>query len=322
MEHIIIGAGNLGLDLQVEIMRQLPDARVNVLSHSSGFDVTDEDAFLLYLKDCKADYIWYCVGAGSVEDADKHPDNSKKVYINAPRNLLKYASRKTHLIFFSTDYAANEEFPDDPRLQAMQVPGLSMYAHMKIFMESSIQAFDRPRTTVVRVGSLYGTHKPKATFPGKILNAFAAQKGLRVRLPQNLVTPTPTLWAASQLVANMDLMFNDEGSTRHHLAPRGNVSVFDWGVFVLTGIRESSAFVREQFYDEKRPRFSGLGSDFLPTNWHWHELYKTYFQASAYVEGELPTAVKPSSEKARPAAEQPVRTSSKSPSKQPAKRSS
>ncbi len=322
MEHIIIGAGNLGLDLQVEIMRQLPNDRVNVLSKSTGFDVTDEEAMMLYLKDLKADYLWYCVGAGSVEEAHRNPEMCKKIYIDAPRKILQFAPRNTRVLFFSSDYCADQNQPLNPRAQLGQDEKHSLYVNMKCFLEGMCRSFDRPLTAVVRVGSLYGTAKPKNTFPGKILNAFASQKGLRVRLPQNLVTPTPTLWAASQLVSHADKLFSEEGSTIHHLAPDGNVSVFDWGVFILTGIREASAFVREEFYDDNRPRYSALGSTFIPHNWHWHDLYKTYFHPDLYVDQTPLNESKPSEEASVPVVEKAALPVRKSPSKPRAKRSS
>lgn len=291
MKHLIFGAGNLGIDLKNEIIRQGGDRRaVTTVSLADGLDVRDRDEVLRALSKDEFDVIWYCVGQGSVNQAKENRNDAALIYGAAPRLIVERAPRNAKVILFSTDYVADEEHPDNPN-ETTQNP-LSLYASIRRDAETFILRSNRPNTAVVRVGSLYGTHKPDKTFPGRILASFGKDSETRIRLPQNLVTPSPTLWLASILVTNLDKLFDSENATKHHAAPLGNVSVWDWGTFVLKGIREPSAFSRDEFFDEERPKISALGCSFLEQNWHWSELWKTYFKPEWFTppEGELSPA--------------------------------
>lgn len=307
MRHLVIGAGNLGYDLKNEIVRQSSDRRsVELATLSNGFDVRDREQVRAKVAQ-DFDVIWYAVGQGSVQQAKDDPDEARLIYHHVPKSILLFASSRTRLVFFSTDYVADENDPSNPA--AITSVYSSLYSEIRAESEAMIMRINRPLTTIVRVGSLYGTHKPETTFPGRILKNFGANSELRVRLPRNLVTPTPTLWLASLLVENEKNLFSDSGTTRHHGAPLGNVSVWDWGVFVLEGIREASAFSRDEFYDEERPKISNLKSSFLGENWHWHDLWKTYFKPEYFT---LPTA--PQREADGEAAPNPPEASASSPS--------
>lgn len=289
MKHLIIGAGNLGIDLKNEIIRQKGDRRsVDLVSLSTGFDVRDLNSLSFKIQEQDFDYIWYTVGQGSVLQAKENIEDAKTIYGRACRQILLTAPASSKLIFFSTDYVADEDEPGNPK--KITESYLSDYAYVRAKSEEVMLSIDRVNSTIIRLGSLFGTHKPLNTFPGRLLKNFGTDVDVRVRLPQNLVTPTPTLWLASVLVTHIDLAFSPTGMTRHHCAPIGNVSCLDWGKFVLAGIREPSAFSSDIFYDEERPKISSLGASFLPENWHWNELWKTYFKADWF---ELPEGQEP-----------------------------
>lgn len=309
-KHLIMGGGNLGIDLKNEILRQSGDRRsVDFLTRVDGFDVRDLSAVRAAAK--KEDYavIWYCVGQGSVPQARDNPEEAKIIYGAAPKAILTSARPETKVVLFSTDYVADEEDPSNPHgiCQSFQTE----YASIRGQAERLFLGLNRPNTTVIRVGSLYGTHKPENTFPGRILGNFAKESDIRIRLPRNLVTPTPTLWLAAVLVeaylAEANRLFNEQETTIHHCAPNGNVSVWDWGTFVLAGIRETSAFATDKFFDEERPKISALSSDFLPSNWHWNELWKTYFKPEWF----MPTESKPGNERPSPESKRPSKTADK-----------
>ncbi len=307
MKHLIIGAGNLGIDIKNEIIRQNGDRRsVELVSLSNGFDVRDLDSLALKVREQEFDYIWYAVGQGSVMQAKENIEDAKTIYGRACRTIILAAKMTTKLVFFSTDYVANEDEPGNHKL--ITTSYVSDYEFVRAQSEIMMLGIDRPLSTIIRLGSLYGTHKPLNTFPGRLLKNFGTDVDIRVRLPQNLVTPTPSLWLASVLVTHIDLAFDETGMTRHHCAPTGNISCLDWGKFVLEGIREPSAFSADVFYDEERPKISALGASFLPENFHWHELWKVYFKPDWYQvpEGqdpELPIESDPTPTEPDPAGE-------------------
>lgn len=293
MNHLIFGAGNLGIDLKNEIIRQSGERRgVEVVSLSEGLDVRNPQAVRDKCLSHPWDVVWYCVGYGSVAQAKENYQEAFQIYSRIPEAIASFVRPETRVIIFSTDYVADENDPSNP--QARTTNPLSEYANIRSYAENRWMLNDRPNSAIIRVGSLYGTHKPAQTLPGRLLNAFGRDTESRIRLPRNLVTPTPSLWLASILVANLDKLTTDEGASIHHCAPKGNVSVWDWGTFVLQGIREPSAFVPDEFFDEERPKISALDCDFLEQNWHWSELWKTYFKAEWFMPPEIEEPAPPS----------------------------
>lgn len=281
MKHIILGGGNLGKDLLIE-MNSLGVADPELWTNSRGKDVRMIADVVAEINHKMPECVWYCVGAGSVNEAkheSKHYSNSVILHRRVPLALAKYLDPKIKLVLFSTDYVADETRPTYPFAQTPKFR--SNYAALKGQMENEIQQMQRPFTTVVRVGSLYGVHKPEQTFPGKILKNFNGKEGIQLKgLPQNLVVPTPTRWLANVLLRNFDKLCLDSGATREHVAPEGATTVIDWGKFVLAGMPDVRFNRRDEntfYYDEERPLVSGLGNT-LETSAHWHELWQVYFR--------------------------------------------
>lgn len=272
MKHAIIGAGNLGLDLRAEIIRQT-DGGVEVLTRSRDFDVEEVGA----LEDVAAadfDYIWYCVGYGSVQEAMIYPNKAHYIHVTAPEILATKKSPETKLMVFSSDYAADE---DSPYATHWSRSPRSVYAKMKIDMEKLVMRLAKPNVTVMRVGSLYGYHKPQTTFPGKVLERFAFSE-IPLRFPSNYVTPTSSLWAAATIIGNLGRVFDGSGPMLHHCAPDGNVPVVDWARLVLKGLRDGREFDEEMFLDLARPTMSRLGCTFAKHGWHWTDVWNAYFR--------------------------------------------
>lgn len=278
MRHLVIGAGNLGIDLASELSAR--NGQVHLVSQSSGgFDVNNADAVVSLIRRNRYDCIFYCVGYGSVAETELQPAESRAIHVTIPALISEERLAGSRFCYFSSDYAADERRPDSPLYVAQ--PPRSDYAALKIEAEQLIMKAGR-RTTVMRVGSLYGTHKPERTFPGKIFRVFGFGNDL-IRLPQNLVTPTPTLWLAAMIVESLDWMFDDRGAAIHHCAPRGNVSVRDWAILTLDGMRHHTHFLKDEWYDDKRPHMSNLGCTFAANNWHWHEVWKAYFWRALFM---------------------------------------
>lgn len=280
MKHLILGAGNLGKDLFIELGTK-PEFERKLLSASDGYDFSDLQVVQETLEEERPDVVWYCVGGGSVAEA-KSKDNevSRRSFLlncQVPIFLREALPAEKKLVLFSSDYAADERRPSSNRNLSHYLR--SQYAAQKSVMEREILRSKQPRTTIVRVGSLYGTHKPDKTFPGKIIKNFGFNQE-RIVLPSNVVTPTPTRWLAAVLVRGFDDLCIEDTATLEHVAPEGGITVKDWAKFVLEDLRGDEAFDRTEAYlDPERPLISNLRNS-LPGSVpvHWFELWRTYFR--------------------------------------------
>jgi dTDP-4-dehydrorhamnose reductase len=261
-KHYVIGAGNLGMSLYKRLIETGCEAEL--LSKSTGYNILDVERNDSFYTD-PSSTIWYCLGYGSVEQAKENPEQAMFFHFDQPYQLLFQA--RGSLIFFSSDYAADEYRPDDS-LRNSPNPR-SAYARLKIMLEMSVIALARPRTTIIRVGSLYGTHKPLNTFPARIIanRQEVEAKGLTA----NFVTPTPTDWLADKLVWNFKKIISDDGPTIHHCAPAGGVTIAEWGSLVL------GKNVKGPRYDNERPMYSSLGCSFADfSHYSWRDLWSEF----------------------------------------------
>lgn len=210
MKHLIIGAGNLGTDIFLALKDKNQSARLGRLLHVSKNHY---------------DYIWCCAGAGSVEAAKSDIAKTLDTHVTLPADMMQGMDPKTKLIFFSSTYCASEEKPENPQFQ-VDTPR-SLYAYSKCFMERLILAHKQPNVACVRIGTLYGNHRPEKTFPGKMK---ALPKGQHI-MPRNVVSPTPTWWLAEYLIRNLDHLFG--GYPIHHVSPQGFVPTHTWAKMIL-----------------------------------------------------------------------------------------
>ncbi len=279
MRHAVLGAGNLGMSLQLELKRH--DHSVAMFTRSMGFDVTNPEHRARILSE-HFDVIWNCIGGGSVAEAKADPAKAALIHHDVPLALANGLRDETKLVLFSTDYAAAEHQPnraafrtDSPR---------SIYAALKCEMENSVMALRRTNVTIVRVGSLFGPFHPDRTLPGKIIKNFGFSTGL-IRLPDNEITPTPTIWLANELVESLTDLFGSQHCSIHHAAPNGNISVKDFGRFVLKGLRDGADFNSATYVDQERPEFSALGCSFdrVP---HWFPIFQHYFRLPQFTPRE------------------------------------
>jgi dTDP-4-dehydrorhamnose reductase len=292
MKHLILGAGNLGKDLLLEL-NKIEGACPEILSQSRGVGFNDYCVLFEEIRKRKPSYIWVAVGGGSVPEAklgtETHP---RSRYLNEilPGTLNEDVPESCKVIFFSTDYVADEENPSDPKQHATAFK--SEYAKQKFNMERWILGQNKKNRAIVRVTSLYGVHKPEKTFPGKVLKNFV-DPNKKIHFPQNKVTPTPTRWLASVLSQNVDKLFNESGSSIHHCAPKGNLPVREWAMLVLEGVRDKKDFMR--VYDSpiqvdiERPYTSNLGCSFADVH-HYLELWNVYFKREWFQKSHIPSA--------------------------------
>lgn len=254
MKHLVVGAGNLGLDIYQRLERN--SEKVERCSLSTGWNllaIGEEEAFLQYAR--RFDVVWYCLGYGSVNEAKENSYDAHRVHVELPKKLIEVCP---YVFLFSSDYVADEKSPQS--IASHSRPLKSHYAHLKWLMECAVCQSEN--ATAIRVGSLYGSHKPMSTFPGRLLNNV--HKKNIVKLPINLVTPTSTSWLAEILMQNFDRLF--KGDERiHHAAPHGFVTVREWGSMIL----EKPMTNEDTFFDYERPLLSCLGTSFADHQTHW-----------------------------------------------------
>ncbi len=241
MKHIILGAGNLGIDLELELNRKGHETQM--FSRSTGWDHT-KDALPAALR--TADAVWCAIGFGSVRECKADFLGALESHVHLPMRLMERLPEETRLFLFSSDYVAD-------------FPPKSLYQCSKGAMEEAAIVINRPRTGVIRVASLYGEHLPEKTFPGKLRRAYP--EPCAVDLPDNSVTPTPTGWLAEMLVKYQDAFETHTGSMIQSLAPEGPMHLMEFGALVLG---EGYEFFNRG-YDPERPRNSNIGNTLLRT---------------------------------------------------------
>lgn len=252
-KHIILGAGNLGLALRDAL--EMKGESVAVISRSTGLDfqALAIDA-LSSVKD--AETIWCAVGAGSVGEAEKDFSAFSDLHIRLPILLAQRKKKSQKLVCFSSDYAAGES-GRRPK---------SLYALSKKTMETALEIIDTHNSFCFRVCSLYGTHKPHSTFPGRV--AHNLSKGRAVTLPHNECVPTPVEWVAEEAIRRVQW---SAGLVYENLIPSGKTTVYQWGRHVF-GDRVSPT----GGYDSSRPSFLEVWDrDRHPT---WTSLWDKYGQ--------------------------------------------
>lgn len=257
--HLVLGNGNLGRSLANQLAQR-----------GLTYKLLDKSEFCYPEKTLLMDkptHVWCCIGAGSVNRAKEDFNGVISTHVQLPIHLMKTLPEKVKLVFFSTDYVADEKNPSLP-LHKTSEPR-SLYALSKLWLEQSVVFSKRANTCVVRVGSLYGRHFPERTFPGRLRANYPVPGP--VTLPRNLVTPTPTDWLAEGLLDTQSKFMFTPSPCIKHCAPKGNVSVAHWGRLIL----DKSYTVYEAGYDEERPKISDLNCSFWPPE-DWKELWEKY----------------------------------------------
>lgn len=219
MKHIILGSGNLGMDLFHELGLN-KNNRTAIYSRSTEMKATVEGGKLkgdvneYDIANSKPDVVWCTFGNGGPCNNPMHSIEQFELLHNFPLRLAKALqefSPHTKLVLFSTHYL-NEKGSAEK----------SLYAMAKRSMEMSMASFKNVIT--YRVGSLYGVHKPATTLPGKIYSKFLdGQTTFLASL--NMVTPTPTEWLAKVLVEQESWM---QDHSVMSIGPSGYMTIHQW----------------------------------------------------------------------------------------------
>lgn len=255
--HLIIGAGNLGLDLELA----LKESGCSYVRTIATKLTTDDYASIFHLH--KPDYVWITAGAGSVESCNLDPSKAIKTHVNLVLDVL--TNTKAKVICFSTNYAVNEQHPTD--IGRKVAHPTSFYVDTKIMMESVVRRFGVGRAWVVRVANLYGSHYPEKCFYKKI----EGKKDLT--LPVNEMVPTSTKILAKKLVDNLNAITRTFNPIVHAV-PEGSTNAAEYARLILG----PSANVNEAYEDLTRGKHAQIGCSHFPWESTWLDDWRKYVQ--------------------------------------------
>lgn len=278
-KHLVLGTGNLGLDLayalRTSAMKPVVLGRSNSSLHAY-FDFNGVDGetaardgklglTIRDLQDLKPDVIWCTIGAGG--PGSQTLTKQLHAHLTLPALLAGWAPK---LVLFSTAYLNND------------IGGwYSDYALTKHMMELTMQK--RENVRCFRVGSLYGNHYPLKCLPGKILSA--SREGRLNRAAFNKITPTPTQWLAESLVQGKVWERFREVPPHFNWAPSGSCSVKTWMEMILWDLEGKQMPEVTSAYDSNYPEDSAaniiVGQSWLSL---WEENCGRFYKAfkSAY----------------------------------------
>lgn len=264
--HVVIGKGKLGVALTETLMRK--NQEVRMFSQSTGYFYPNPTGIKPIL-DASPDYVWCCVGAGSVEECRNNYERALLLHVALPAKLLRNCAPKTKVILFSTDYVADENESWNPKSYSVRFK--SEYALSKFTMENQFYWENRKNSACIRIGNLYSVrYFPEKCFPMKAI--INAQGKNVLYFPENEVTPTPVEWLAEYLVENLNEL-TAFGPVVHHVAPDHSVSILNWAKhFIPEKIQILSSGL-----DPYRPARCALGCSLgkVPT---WQDLWAYHGQ--------------------------------------------
>lgn len=256
MNHLILGAGNLGKDLDIAL-REVGE-ETELLSHSLGTDVTHPSFFSVSFQEPHPDYIWCCVGCGGPSDDLETNARQLELLTALPMRINALKGPHTKLILFSTHYLNMDKKGER-----------SFYAKAKRMMEEQLACEKNVR--VYRVGSLYGVHKPLATLPGKVISRL--ESGQEIFGALNDVTPTPTRWLAQWLVSALLEESIELNLIPLKIGPSGSVCVREW----IEAIADMAGFPEVKFSEEDYdPMYHKDSKSHARGEQNWRALWKEY----------------------------------------------
>lgn len=238
MKHIILGAGNLGQDLALELegagheVKLLKREDFSYPRHNVGYIGYYDDHF-------NADVIWNCIGCGSVNEGINTFSGQFSVSAGLTQKLVKFFPDKT-VITFSSDYAR------EPK---------SLYGLNKKFQDQLVEFLQGQGASIrsIRVTGLYGSHFPEKGLPLKLLkNNYEKDY---VDFPSNKVCLTPTDWLAERIVKDLDLILSEKKI--FSIAPAQPVQVRRIAILMLEEVGECLDGLKKKYgtkgFDTSRP---------------------------------------------------------------------
>lgn len=265
MQHVIIGRGNIGMDIQLAAEKL--GHKVQMFTPSEGFEWPESIPAIRLLQ---PDYVWVTAGFGSVEQCKNDPEGAFRTHLELPIGLMKEMPENVQIGLFSTDYVADDGEMDNAN--KLTNKPRSIYALTKMAMELAVKIMARPRVSVFRVCSVYGSHFPMRTFPGKLLDKY--KNPCEVFLPQNFITPTSSAWIADSIISSLPLLFSPAVSLFHNCAASGGTTVMNFGRKVLGDKYEFNS----KGMDWNRPPYSNIGCSFMRAP-DWEKMWEANREA-------------------------------------------
>ncbi len=185
MKHAILGHGNLGESIMQHIVRTQPDNhRVEMFAKPSfEYPFKGMNELLAY----GPDFVWNCVGIGSVNEGDKFFDYQLQIGIGLANWQMTNLPQATH-VFFTSDYAAYNQTPFEIK---------SRYGMTKMLMESFVQFISKKeevKTAVFRVCNLYSMFQPQKNLVYRLIKQI--DTSVDAFASANNVCMTDTDWLA------------------------------------------------------------------------------------------------------------------------------
>lgn len=251
MKHLIIGKGNLGMDIGIMLRDHLgiDSGDVTYMSKSAGFQYKEHIA---PVAEMDFTHLWIAAGGVSVGEAKLDLKQAVETLYDMPMAFLRQMKKEVYITVFSSDYAYD--------------PERSMYGKVKRLFHDEVIDMNRPRTCMVGVSSLYGKWYPQRSFPGKILKGALGQT--EMRFPTNKVTPTPTDFVALNLVNDLALNYSENGLKFLNMCPNGSISTYGWAQLIL----QDFIPVLPSGMDPERPEVSHFAND--KCKFSWSDLWK------------------------------------------------
>lgn len=243
-KHLVIGLGNLGMDIFNAL--KLQGNEVSALApkeiHKRPSWTEVAKAASLY------DFVWYCIGGGSIEETKRHPIIMERIHVMIPYQISMWLKEDARLILFSSDYALDSS--------------LSTYAKLKSKMEKQFNNHDN--VIIFRVNCLYGFHQPEKSIFWKLLKSRYLNLD-HFSISDIMVSPTNTKTLARFLCQSQILQ-----NYKTPLNVWGNQYSLSYIAKFLLGINDANIRTKE---DSERPKklppssvnfFNDWANDIMP----------------------------------------------------------
>lgn len=230
MKHLILGSGNLGLAIANQALSQ--EHEYKILSKSEGWEWPQNKKDLVEELDNDYDFVWCCVGAGSIDEGNKFWGYQLLVHVELPRFVIDNAPSTSKCIFFSSDYVRDGEIP------------FGKYGLSKQFMEASLFHSERDNFKIARVCNLITQNEGVTSKIHKAINSG------HITVYENEIRPTNCDKLASTL---FDVYLGNEDQS----------TILKFGGEVTTPIKVAAKYINENKakgtmkmfgYDSTRPR--------------------------------------------------------------------
>lgn len=154
MKILITGANGM---LAKSVKKRLEKGNELICTDVADLDITDQEAVLKFVADCKPEYIINCAAFTAVDKAETAGEIVEKINADGPGNLAKAAKENNSvLVHISTDYVfdGDLEIEKDYKEEDSKAP-VTVYGITKLHGEEQIQA-NTDQYYIFRTAWLYG----------------------------------------------------------------------------------------------------------------------------------------------------------------------